>query len=61
MVDAGDRGTRRAAHALSGTARNGERVAERLEDLLELTRVVRRDRRAREAARLAKIATSSSR
>jgi hypothetical protein len=55
MVDPAERGTRRATRALSEAARNGERVAEHLEDLLELTRVVHRDRRAREAARLARI------
>jgi hypothetical protein len=59
MVDEAGRGTGRAARALSGAATNGERAAERLEDLLELTRVVRRDRRARDAARPIKITSSS--
>jgi len=59
MVDPVGQKSRQAARALSGTARNGERVTERLEDLLELTRLVRRDRRAREAARSAKFATTA--
>lgn len=61
MVDAGRKEAGRAARALSGTARNRERVAKHLEDLLELTRLVRRDRRAREAARLAWIGKSAGR
>jgi hypothetical protein len=58
MVDTARRERGQAARALSGTARNRERVTERLEDLLELTRLVRRDRRARAAAGPAKSATA---
>jgi hypothetical protein len=61
MADGVRAGTGRAAQALSGAARNGERVTEHLEALLELTRLVRRDRRAREAARLAERAKPTPR